>query len=45
MTRTTLLRRMILQFAQILLTDDLTFISYKPLLYFNLNVMRPRLKS
>ena len=28
MTRTTLLRRTILQFEQILLTDDLTFIIY-----------------
>jgi hypothetical protein len=43
MTRTTLLRRTILQFEQILFTDDLTFII--KILYFNLNVMRPLLKS
>jgi hypothetical protein len=43
MTRTTLLRRTILQFEQILLTDDLTFIM--EILYFKRNVMRPRLRS
>jgi hypothetical protein len=43
MTRTTLLRRTILQLEQILLTDDLTFIVM--VLYFNRNVMRPRLRS
>jgi len=43
MTRTTLLRRMILQFEQILFTDDLTFIV--KILYFNRNVIRPRLRS
>ena len=54
MTRTTLLRRTILQFEQILFTDDLTFMILNTLLYghgmpcpyyFNLNVMRPLLKS
>ena len=45
MTSTTPLRRTILHFSHIGLTDALTFMTYKPFLYLNRYVIRPRVRS